>query len=69
MAKKITPKKFLSEIGTDPDKLGSFIIDPEAVMDEYGILKKDRHEIKCAVSQAVHKKLCVAPDAYICLIV
>jgi hypothetical protein len=67
MAKKITPKKFLSEIGTDPDKLGRFIIDPDAVMNEYGILQKDRDEIKCAVSQAVHKKLC--PAAYICLIV
>jgi hypothetical protein len=69
MAAKTTPKKFLAEIGTDPEKLGRFIMDPEAMMNDYGILKKDRHQVKCAVSQAVHKRLCVAPEAFICIIV
>jgi hypothetical protein len=68
MAKKITPRRFLSQIGTDPEKLGRFILDPEGMMNEHGILKKHRHHIKNAVAQAVHKTLSGTPEAYICII-
>lgn len=72
MAKKKTPKagkktakQFLAEIATDPEKLGRFILNPERVMNEAKIPKKDRVHIKNAIATVVHKKLARTPEAYL----
>ena len=58
-------KKFLAELGTDPNKLGRFILDPETVMNEAKIAKQDREDVRKAMALAVHHKLKAVPEAYL----
>lgn len=68
MAKKKTPKKFLTELATDPEKLGKFIQDPDGMMAAEGIDEKHRAHVKNAIAHDVVKKLTSTPDAYAILI-
>jgi hypothetical protein len=63
MAAKKAYKKFLAELASDPEKLGKFILDPEAVMNQAKISKKDRTMIKNAVAHFIHEKLVKPPEA------
>lgn len=63
-SQKKTPKQFMTEVATDPEKLGKFILDPEGAMDEAKITKKERTQIKNAIAHYVHEKLVKPPDAY-----
>jgi hypothetical protein len=61
---KKTPQQFMAEIATDAEKLGQFILDPEAAMDAAKITKKERTHIKNAIAHYVHEKLVKPADAY-----
>jgi hypothetical protein len=61
---KRTPKQFVTDIATDPAKLGKFILDPEGAMDDAKITKKDRVHVKNAIAHLVHEKLVKPPEAY-----
>jgi hypothetical protein len=63
-SRKKSPKEFMTEVATDPEKLGKFILDPEAAMDEAKITKKERIHIKNALAHYVHEKLVKPPQAY-----
>jgi hypothetical protein len=54
----------MTEIATDPEKLGMFILDPEGAMDAAKIAKKERTHIKNAIAHYVHEKLVKPPEAY-----
>ena len=69
MAKKKTPNQFLAQVGTDPELLGNFIMDPDGTMDQAGVPAKDRAHIRCAVAQAVLKNRAETPQSFICIIV
>ena len=67
MAKKSakkSPKQFVTELATDPEKLGSFILDPEGALNQAKIDKKHRAPIKNGVAHLVHEKLVKPPQAY-----
>ncbi len=69
MAKaKKSPKKFLTELATDPEKLGRFILDPDGMMKAEGIDVKHHAHIKNAVAHDVAKRLTTTPEAYVILI-
>jgi hypothetical protein len=61
---KKSPQQFMTELATDPEKLGKFILDPEGAMDEAKINKTDRTQIKNAIAHFVHEKLVKPPEAY-----
>jgi hypothetical protein len=61
---KKSPRQFLTEMATDPEKLGKFILDPEVAMDEAKIAKKDRDQIRNAIAYHVHQKLAKPPQAH-----
>jgi hypothetical protein len=61
---KKTPQQFLTDLATDPEKLGNFILDPEGSMDDAGIGKKDRAHVKSGVAHFVNQKLVKPPDAF-----
>ena len=68
--KKATqPKKFLTELATNPEKLGRFIKNPEKVMRDDGIAKQHMADIKNAVAHCVHKKLTSPPNALTAVII
>jgi hypothetical protein len=69
MAKKQAPDQFLAQLGSDPELLGNFIMDPDGTMDQYNVPAKARADVRSAVAQAVVKNLSQAPDSYICIIV
>ena len=60
-------QQFLTEIATDPEKLGKFILDPEGAMNEAKIGKQDRGHVKNAIAHFVHEKLVKPPDAFFIL--
>ena len=62
--KKKSHKKFLTELATDPEKLGKFIQDPDGMLAAEGIDEKHRLHVKNAVAHDVHKRLTSTPDAY-----
>jgi hypothetical protein len=64
----MTPKKFLADIASDPEKLGRFILDPEGVLNEAKIEKKHHIHIKNAIAQHVHQALASTPEAYTVII-
>jgi hypothetical protein len=64
MAKANSVKKFLTELATNPEKLGKFMMNPERTMREAKIDKKHWAQIKNSVAQHYHKKLVSTPDAY-----
>ena len=64
MARKKTPKSFLAEIASDPEKLGRFILDPEGTMNAAKIEKKHRIHIKNAIAHQVNLALASTPEAY-----
>jgi hypothetical protein len=64
MAKASSIKKFLTELATDPEKLGQFILDPDRVLRAAKIDKKHWLHIKNAVAHDVHQKLVATPDSY-----
>jgi hypothetical protein len=61
---KALAKKFLTELATDPEKLASFINDPEGAMEARRIPKEDRAFIRNVVALEVAKKLVVIPEAF-----
>jgi hypothetical protein len=61
---KKSPKQFLTELAADPEKLGKFILDPEAAMKAASIAKEHRAHIKNGVAHLVHERLIRPPEAY-----
>ncbi len=66
---KKNSKQFLTEIATDPHKLGRFIHDPEGMMDAAKVSRKDRVHIRNAIAHAVHKQLALTPEAFVAVLV
>ncbi|HYW73119.1 MAG TPA: hypothetical protein VE961_18980, partial [Pyrinomonadaceae bacterium] len=50
-------RQFLSEIATDPKRLGAFISDPEAAMDEAGLEDDDKQLVKSADLVQINQRL------------
>jgi hypothetical protein len=50
-------RKFLADLAKDPEKLGSFILDPYGFMEDMKIPKKDQTRIWRAVTVDVMKHL------------
>jgi hypothetical protein len=61
---KKSPQQFLTELATDPEKLGKFILDPEGAMKAASVAKEHRAHIKHGVAHLVHEKLIKPPEAY-----
>jgi hypothetical protein len=57
-------KHFLSELATDPEKLGKFILDPEGAMEAANIAKAHHAHIKHGVAHLVHENLIKPPEPY-----
>jgi hypothetical protein len=60
---KKSAKQFLTEVATDAEKLGNFILDPEGAMDAAKIAKKEQAHIKSAIAHYVHERLVKPQDA------
>jgi hypothetical protein len=63
-SKAKNPKRFLTELATNPEKLGKFIKAPDKMMREAGIPKEHMDDVRNAVAHSVHRKLTKAPNAF-----
>lgn len=57
-----TLREYLSELATDPKKLGAFIADPDAALEETDLSEEDRELVKSGDLHAINSRLVAEGD-------